>query len=150
MASKVTVGKDGMNYFDRKAKEELESINKGGQPEKFGSPEELKEKIDKYFIQCDAERRPYTIAGLGVALGVDRKTIYNYSRKDHFFHTIKEAREKILASFEERVAKEGKPGQIFLMKNYGYADKVEIEQTGNNGPDLSGLTVEEIKKMLGK
>ena len=46
--------------------------------------------------------------------------------------------------------KEGRPGQIFVGKNYGYADKVEIETTKSNAPDLSGLSIEEIKKMLDK
>ena len=55
-----------------------------------------------------------------------------------------------LTNLEEKMIKEGRPGQIFVGKNYGYADKVEIETTKSNAPDLSGLSIEEIKKMLDK
>ena len=147
---RVNVGPDGMNQFDRRAKQELEDIKKMGAPSKFGTPEEMEAKIDAYFLECDEQNRPYTIAGLGYALGVDRKTVYNYSIKDNFFHIIKRAREKVLVSLEEKMIKEGRPGQIFVGKNYGYADKVEIETTKSNAPDLSGLSIEEIKKMLDK
>jgi len=99
-----------------------------GRPMKYKDSDKLNEDIKKYFRHCDEEGKPYTIAGLALWLDVDRHTIYNYEKKEQFFHIIKKARDVILASWEERVISEGKPGQIFLMKNYGYTDKSEREQ----------------------
>lgn len=103
-----------------------------GQPPKWETPEELQEDIDMYIKVCTDEGRPLTIAGLAVALGVDRHTIYNYEKKDEFFHIIKKARDHILSFLEEKLMMEGKAGQIFLAKNYGYADRQEIESSGTN------------------
>lgn len=104
----------------------------GGRPMKFPNSKKLEDTIKSYFKHCDKTGKPYTIAGLAVWLDVDRHTIYNYEKKEEFFHIIKKARDVILASWEERVISEGKPGQIFLMKNYGYTDKQEVQNTNYN------------------
>ncbi len=102
----------------------------GGRPAIFKDPKELEEKIAQYFAMCEQTGRPETFAGLAVWLGVDRKTVYNYAEKDEFFHTMKKARDYILAKLEEKMMAEGKAGQIFLAKNYGYTDKTETEISG--------------------
>lgn len=102
-----------------------------GRPAIFKDPKELEEKIAAYFAMCERDGRPETFAGLGVWLDVDRKTVYNYAKKDEFFHTMKKARNYILAKLEEKMASEGRAGQIFLAKNYGYTDRQEMELTGS-------------------
>ena len=79
----------------------------------------MKFLIDAYFDDCRDRQRPTTIAGLAVALKVDRQTIYNYRDRDEFFGLIKEARDRILANLEEEMMIKGTAGQIFLAKNYG-------------------------------
>lgn len=101
-----------------------------GRPLIFETNEELKEAVDKYFDYCSENKKPETIAGLAYYLDVDRTTIYNYESRDEFFHTIKRARDRILAGLEEALFMEGKSGQIFLAKNYGYSDKQELEHSG--------------------
>ena len=126
-----------------------------GRPLKFKTNKELKTAIDEYFEYCREYDKPETIAGLAYHLEVERKTIYNYEARDQFLLTIKKARDRILAGLEEALFTEGKSGQIFLAKNYGYSDKQEHEHTGKDGgpiktehkPDLSKLSVEELKNL---
>ena len=121
-----------------------------GRPRLFNKPEELEILIDAYFDDCRDRQRQTTIAGLAVALKVDRQTIYNYRDRDEFFGLIKEARDRILANLEEEMMIKGTAGQIFLAKNYGYADsqQMEINQTINR--PYEGLTKEQILKTLGE
>ena len=60
-----------------------------GRPLKYKSVDELEKAIDQYYTDCQKQMRPYTMSGLAVALGIDRKTLLNYSKKDDFFPTIK-------------------------------------------------------------
>ena len=107
--------------------------NKRGRPPLYKTPEELQKLIDGYFKDCEKRDKPPTIAGLAYTLGIDRQTVYNYGQKEEFFGTIKKARDRIIVELEERLMTEGKSGQIFLAKNYGYTDKQEHEVTGKDG-----------------
>ena len=98
-----------------------------GRPRCWNSPEELQEQINAYFDHCDIKNKPYTIAGLAVFLEVDRHTIYNYEKSQEYFHTIKKARDKIYCFMEEWAMVKANAGTIFLMKNYGYTDRQELD-----------------------
>ena len=108
--------------------------NKGGRPLLFKTVEELEEKIESFYDYCEERELPLTFERLAVFLGVDRKTVYNYSEKDEFFPTFKRVRERIQADIMEK----GLSGSInptfgiFCLKNYGYTDKQEIESTVRN------------------
>lgn len=122
-----------------------------GRPSMWETPEKLQDDINRYYKHCDECNKPYTIAGMASYLNVDRKTIYNYSYKDEFIHIIKKAREKILASLEEKAITNGNAGTIFILKQYGYNDRQEIVSENvnvNKNIDLTQLSVEEIKKIL--
>lgn len=130
--------------------------NLEGRPVKF-TPEELENKIKEYFEYCDQNKKPYTIAGIAYFIGTDRQTIYNYekSNDEQLFGIIKRARDKILSYLEERLYEEGKPGQIFIAKNYGYTDKQEIVSENHNvNENLDTLSKEErenrIKELYSK
>ena len=102
----------------------------GGRPVVFESVEILQDKIDAYFKYCDHNHKPYTDSGLASFLEVTRQTLLNYTEKDEFFVTIKKAKTKIEAQYEERaVLGEYNPTiSIFIMKNnFGYEDKVQQE-----------------------
>lgn len=105
---------------------------------KYKTQEALQEGIDAYFKMCDKEKRPYTISGLALALGVDRRTLVNYSNKDLFFSQIKSAKQKVQAQLEEN-ALMGKGNAVFtifnLKNNYGWVDRIET----NNSEELSKL-----------
>lgn len=102
----------------------------GGRPVVFESVEVLQNKIDEYFKYCDDNNKPYTVSGLASFLEVTRQTLLNYTEKEEFFVTIKKAKSKIEAQYEERaVLGQYNPTiSIFIMKNnFGYVDKTEQE-----------------------
>jgi hypothetical protein len=118
-----------------------------GRPMKFKSPEELQDKIDRYFAECDKRTRkkyiptkdgveifdepwpkPYTVEGLAVALDTNRETLINYSKRDGFFDVISRAKEKIFANkveggldrtYDPQMAK------FMLKNNYGLTENTE-------------------------
>jgi len=132
----------------------------GGRPRLYNSVDELSKLIDAYFETCDkgetvdvydkkeetvktvTRRIPYTITGLGLALGMSRTDIINYQNRDEFFHTIKTAKEKCENYAELRLMSGDMQaaGPIFALKNYGWADKQDLDiKTGgekiNPAPD---------------
>lgn len=120
----------------------------GGRPLIFKSVKEVEDKIEEYFDYCDnrlvngydnktneqfayINPEPYTMSGLAYYLGIDRKTVINYSNKDEFFHTIKRAREKVEMDIERRMNDKNTftPGLIFNAKNnFDWKDKTEVDQ----------------------
>lgn len=102
----------------------------GGRPPIFKNVGELQEKIDAYKEYLETSGKPPTIAGLAYYTGIDRQTLYNYKEKDEFFGTIKRFVNWILSTYEEQAVEKGNAGIIFLMKNYGYTDKQQVETTG--------------------
>ena len=99
----------------------------GGRPRIFKTPQEMQREINKYFKYCEENNKPPTYAGIARKLGMDRKTFYSYEDRDEVFHTIKEARDKIAEYIEEILIAEGRAGQIFYAKNYGYKDQQQID-----------------------
>ena len=96
---------------------------------KYKTAEKLQEAIDNYFTYCDENGKPYTISGLALFLGVDRKTILNYSNREEFSSLIKNAKLKVQTMLEENLYRLGNnSGVIFNLKNnYGWKDTVEVE-----------------------
>lgn len=118
-----------------------------GRPLAFKTPEELQAKIDEYFEWCDdraikrvndkgeeymiSSPAPYTMSGLARRLGVDRRTLVNYSDKDEFFPTIRAAREKVHEDVETRLMDtKNEKGAIFNLKNnFGWKDESHTDLT---------------------
>lgn len=97
-----------------------------GRPLKFKTPEELEKAITDYFNMCEKKNKPMTYAGLALAIGIDRQTLYNYEKRDEYFDTIKKARDIVGAYVEEQMFIRGTSGVIFYAKNYGYTDRQEL------------------------
>ena len=101
-----------------------------GRPRLYKTPEEMQKLIDLYFQDCEAKEIPLTMSGLAYSLGMDRKTLLNYSHRDEFLPTLKRARERIELEYEQRLIKSGTPtvGLIFALKNNaGWQDKRELD-----------------------
>ncbi len=131
--------------------------NPVGRPLAFNSPEELEAVIAEYFDFCDNRIQqvfspkadavievispaPYTMSGLARRLGLDRKTILNYSNKEEFFPTIKAARERVQEDVETRLMEKQATGAIFNLKNnFGWVDETKTDQTHNfpSGIDIT-------------
>lgn len=126
---------------------------KGGRPLKFNSVEELQQKIDDYFVWCDSQvkgiltergvkiiKKPYTMSGLAIHLGCDRKTLVNYSKNEEYFHAIKAARQRVEGYIEEGMLSGELSAVpcIFNMKNnFGWADKQEIDLKAEVSTEIS-------------
>lgn len=61
-----------------------------------------RKRMRAYFEQCDAEGKKYTYPGLQVALGVDGKTLEEWSRDKYLGPDIELARAKVRDALEQR------------------------------------------------
>jgi len=134
-------------------------------PTLYTNPEEVESIIDEYFTYCDnriqqvysakadgvievLDPAPYTMAGLAYALGMDRRSLLNYSKKEQFFPTIKRARERVERDVEERMNDKGRftVGLIFNAKNnFGWVEKTELNaRVENVTPILGGKSAEDV------
>lgn len=124
-----------------------------GRPPKYKSKEEIEEKIDAYFKQCEGEvlkdnngntvfnkfgnpviinQRPPTVTGLALALGFStRLSLLNYQGKKEFMNTITRAKTMIEAYAEERLFdRDGTSGAQFSLRNdfKGWTEKTELDE----------------------
>jgi hypothetical protein len=111
------------------------------------NPEQVKQRINEYFqIHADNDMKP-TVAGLGIALGMDRRRLWeiktdvpdrNNSLPTLTRDLIKKAY-KMLENLWENYMQNGKYNPvtgIFLGKNnFGYQDKTEYVLTPNTNSD---------------
>lgn len=123
------------------------SDNPVGRPLKYKTVAELQKAIDEYFDYCDnrsksmyvkemgdniqiSDPAPYTMSGLALALGIDRKTLLSYSYKDIFSPHVKAARNRVEQDVETRLMEgRNQAGAIFNLKNNfdGWKDKTEVD-----------------------
>jgi DNA-binding XRE family transcriptional regulator len=142
-----------------------------GRPLKFQSAEELEQKVQAYFEECDNRKesvvtkdgvvvqvpnpRPYTISGLAYFLGTNRQTLINYEERDEYSEVIRTAKAKIEAFVEESLwTPKVATGVMFNLKNnFGWEDKTSVQTTGetthniNHNRDLGDLSVEELEQL---
>ena len=120
----------------------------GGRPPIYSDPEELQRAVDLYFIQCDDPDKPQpkTITGLALALGFcSRGTIYEYEQKPEFSDIIKKAMLNVECSYEQRACTNNPTGPIFVLKNMGWSDKQEIDNT-HHFPDKISINFTDSSK----
>lgn len=129
-----------------------------GRPPKYKSKEEIEEKIEQYFKDCEGhpltddkgnqvynkwgcpvivDNRPPTVTGLALALGfTSRLDLLRYQGKKEFCNTITRAKTRVEQYAEERLFdKDGTSGAQFSLRNNfkGWdADKKE-EETDTGG-----------------
>jgi hypothetical protein len=70
----------------------------------------------------------------------------DYQNKDEFSYTIKKAKLRIENAYEKRLIQNGRSGDIFALKNFGWTDKQEIENNVSIN-SYEQLSVEELKKL---
>jgi hypothetical protein len=135
----------------------VEGKNKGGRPPMYKTVEEIQEKIDKYFEECEGTvlenssgevvldkygepvivgRKPLTITGLALALGFNsRQALLNYQDKPEFNDTISRAKARVERYAEERLFdKDGSNGAKFSLANNfkGWTEKQQIQADVNS------------------
>lgn len=82
----------------------------------------------EYFIR---NPEPPTVTGLALHLGFcDKSTLYDYRDKSEFSHSIKKGLSMVEKHHEKQIAYGDKcTGNIFALKNMGWKDKVEQDNT---------------------
>lgn len=96
---------------------------------RFSTVEEIQEKADEYLKSIDEESKP-TITGLAYHLGfASRQSFYDYEAKGEFSYALKRMRLYIESIYESNLHKGNPAGSIFALKNFGWKDKQEIDQT---------------------
>lgn len=129
-----------------------------GRPPIFTSAEEMQEKIDAYFKECEGKimtdeegkpllnkygqpiiygAKPLTITGLALAIGFNsRQALLNYqARSEKFNDTITRAKAVVEQYAESRLFdKDGSNGAKFSLSNNfkGWAEKQQIEADVKN------------------
>lgn len=125
-------------------------------------PEQVIDRLNLYFqIHAENDMKP-TVAGMGMALGLDRRRLWEIKTGNHYSNkwmdelptatvdSIKKAY-KLMENLWENYMQNGKINPvsgIFLGKNnFGYQDKQEMVLTPNtnNEPDYN---IDDIKKRL--
>jgi hypothetical protein len=98
---------------------------------------QLQARIEEYFSICAEDDMKPSVAGLALAIGVDRKTIWQWTQSENSdrSNTIKRAY-AVLDLMMNDYMQNGKINPvsgIFLMKNnFGYQDKQDVVITPNN------------------
>ena len=112
-----------------------------GRPPAFETADEMQAKFDSYVKEClEQDKRP-TISKAAYELGfASRQSFYDYEKNTEFSYTIKRIKLFIESIYEENVEKGA--GFIFALKNFGWVDKQEIDQT-NRFPD--GIEINFVK-----
>lgn len=101
---------------------------------KYDNLQDLETGIEKYFAECDAIDKPYTMTGLALSLNIDVRTLTNYGQMDDYFPAIHRARQKCIEYAENRLYdKDGVQGAKFTLTNNAermgglrYADRQEV------------------------
>ena len=107
---------------------------------KFKTAEELQERLDRYFSQCDEEGKLYTEPGMAVFLGTALSTLDDWwrgRRSEHLQETIQMAYTRIaeqIASDPRYSDRQMVSYRIFLLKQEklcGYQDMIEAKNNLN-------------------
>jgi hypothetical protein len=102
----------------------------GGRPRKYKNANDLRKEIIKYFQYCADSYAAPTISGLSLFCGFEsRQSFYDYAKSDKFSYTIEKARLVIEAVYESKLHGTNPAGAIFALKNMGWNDKQQIEDT---------------------
>lgn len=101
----------------------------------------LELRIDEYFKKVKRKGLSASLTGLALHLGCTRKNIIDYRETDEFYEVLTRAKLRCENVLEERMIAGAPPtGMIFILKNnYGWSDKVEIDQTIKGNISLSSL-----------
>lgn len=106
--------------------EEAKSKHAVGRPRFYSSPEEMQTEIDTFF---ESDKK-ISVVGLALHLGFSSRTSFldyeGYSQE--FLNTLKIAKSRVEAYYEEHLVENNVAGSIFALKNFGWQDKIVQER----------------------
>lgn len=107
----------------------------GGRPRKVSSPAVMQRAFDKYFKRQDKEKRPYTVVGIAIAVGLTRKGLCEYNAYPEFSATLMHAKARIEEQRSESLVEAGSQvnGIKFdLENNFGWSTKQDVLKVETN------------------
>jgi len=116
----------------------MEEKRRGKPPLKFKTRKELQTALNKYFDETPIEI--WTITGLALTMGTTRNLLWDYSKRDDYGEIIKLAKTRVEHSYELGLRTKGDSGSIFGLKNFGWKDKQEIQNTNIDISPLERMT----------
>lgn len=102
-------------------------LRKVGRPLKIETPEQMEKILNEYFETT--EENKITITGICLALDLDKSNFYAYEKREGYENIVKRARMIVENSYEISLRENGRTGDIFALKNFGWVDKQEQEIT---------------------
>lgn len=105
-------------------------LRKIGRPLKIESPKQMEDILNEYFSTTDENK--ITLTGICLALNIDKKNFYEYEKREGYQDIVKRARMIVENSYEMSLRENGRTGDIFALKNFGWVDRQEVESTGTN------------------
>lgn len=109
------------------------NLRKVGRPLKIESPEQMEKILNEYFEKTDENK--ITLTGICLALDLDKNNFYEYEKREGYEKIVKRARMIVENSYEMSLRENGRTGDIFALKNFGWRDKMEVE----NNTELTKL-----------
>ena len=100
-------------------------LRKVGRPLKIETPEQMEKILNEYFETTDENK--ITLTGICLALNLDKSNFYEYEKREGYENIVKRARMIVENSYEISLRENGRTGDIFALKNFGWTDKQEIE-----------------------
>lgn len=85
----------------------------------------IEDLINQYFTETKIE--DVTITGLCIHLNIHKDTFYDYAKKPEFKDILNMARMKVEHAYELSLRHNGRAGDIFALKNFGWKDKQEVD-----------------------
>lgn len=119
-----------------------------GRPKKWNSVEELETAINNYFETTPENK--WTMTGLCMCCDMDYHTLINYSKEEDFFQSIKRAKIKVHNQYEIDLREKGGSGPIFALKNFGWKDRQEIDNTVRLETSPIDELIKSIEEIKGK
>jgi len=102
-------------------------LSTSGRPPRFETPDMLESKCMEYFKQCIENKEKPTITGLTLFVEFcSRSSWDDYAKRDEYSYIVKRAKLTVENSYETS----GTPFDIFALKNMGWKDRTEVEQSG--------------------
>jgi hypothetical protein len=113
----------------------------------FKTPKDVEMLFNDYFNATPKEE--WTITGVCLHCHIHKDTFYEYCKRDDYKDVFNRARLMVENAYELSLRKNGRAGDIFALKNFGWTDKQEVEQVNLNY-DMSEDEANEILKRYGK
>lgn len=113
--------------------------NKGGRPGHFKTPNQLENWVNLFFSNCEKEGKRPKLTAMYNFLGVWNG--YFNEKGEEFVRVIKMATAKIAGFYEDALDdKQTIPALgIFMLKNCGYADRIEVNANISDTSSLADL-----------